>query len=887
MLSPLINIALFRDAIDNNHLILTANQRLASQIHQAWGQLKQAETSVWSMPRVMSMEHWLTQCWHQLQDQNHPLVQGLAEVGHFQSLYYWERAIAKHEQQSNTSYATMANNCLDLLQRWDLTTDDIPYTTASVDKFRIWANSYKSLLEDNQLVSRATTWALVKEGFSQGALPPEALIALYGFQSISPLQTAVIESAANQTVDIHSSDKNISTVKVNCPDASSELESATKWAAGELVKNPNQRIGILIPDLNQTIQRSARVINEALAFYKCPTAVNISAGIPLSESPLIRSALDLLSLFNYKQPLDYWLRQLYCPFSLFEELPIQFKVDCDLALRDNQSYELSIDKFIQIIRHNESKITPTESVRAALDSLYAAYELLKKKSSGRQTFTDWSVFFKQFIALLGWPGTKELNSLEYQQHQQWQQLLAKYCELDSLGIEFGRTAALNYLQRMASEQIFHPQTGDAPLQILGLLEASGLVFDQLWVIGSHSENFPSAQSMDPLLPAQFQRAQAMPHSVPEKELHIANELIRNYKANAKKLIFSWPLQDNESSLEASPLIEDFPLVELDNLVPSHSQLAPWLTQDYQCQLIVDTAPPFNAEVESIRGGSGILKNQSTCPFNAFAIHRLGAEPLKEPLLGLSPMVRGNLVHEILYRLWAIWKSSQQLTQLSASEISDEIDRQVEAVLTEQGPQNPILLGTRYKQLEHQRLAKLIRQWVELEKTRPSFNVIAAEQKSSISFGQLTLSLQIDRIDSIEGKPVIIDYKTGNVSANDWLGERPKDPQLPLYLLASPTPLAGCTFAQLKSNKLKFNGLSETQLIPGTRVSDDWSIQVQQWQSAVHNLATEFIQGNSQLRVYNKTAFAYQNYLLPLNRWHEQEDITTQLRSSDGQLRQGN
>jgi probable DNA repair protein len=883
MLSPLINIALFRDAIDNNHLILTANQRLASQIHQAWGQSKQAEASVWPMPRVMSMEHWLTQCWHELQDQNHPLAQGLAEAGHFQSLYYWERAIAKHEQQPTSNFATMANNCLDLLQRWNLTIEDIPYSTASIDKFRHWANSYKRLLEHNQLVSTATTWALVKEGFCQGALAKEPLIALYGFQSISPLQTAVIETAGEKTIYIRSSDKNISTQKVCCIDANRELESAAKWAAGELAKNPHQRIGILIPDLNQTIQRAARVINEALASYNCPITVNISAGIPLSESPLIRSALDLLNLFNYKQPLERWIHQLYCPFSLFEDLPIQFKVDCELALRDHCSYQLSIDKFVQTIRHTESKITATDTVKAALDSLYKAYELLKKKSSGRQTFSGWAVFFEQFIALLGWPGTRELNSLEYQQRQQWQRLLATYCELDTMGIEFGRAAALNYLQRIASEQIFHPQTGDAPLQILGLLEGSGLVFDQLWIIGAHSENFPSAQPMDALLPAQFQRAQAMPHSVPEKELHIANQLLRDYRANAKKLIFSWPLKDNESTLETSPLIKDIPPVELDKLVPSHSQLAPWLIQDYQCNLIVDTAPPFNAQVESIRGGSGILKNQSTCPFNAFAIHRLGAEPLKEPLLGLSPMVRGNLVHEILYRLWKGWKTSQQLSQLSAAEISDEVDRQVDAVLTEQGPKNPVLLGIRYKQLEHQRLVKLILQWLELEKTRPSFNVIATEQRASISFGQLKLSLQIDRIDSIDGKQVIIDYKTGNVSANDWLGERPKDPQLPLYLLANPTPLAGCTFAQLKSNNLKFNGLSESQLIPDIRVSDNWSLQVQEWQSAADNLASEFIQGNSQLRVYNKTAFAYQNYLLPLNRWHEYEAIRTQLKSSDRQL----
>ena len=52
------------------------------------------------------MEHWLSDCWHQLQDQNHPLTKGLASIGQMQSLYYWEYVIAQ-QGQPDYSFAPM------------------------------------------------------------------------------------------------------------------------------------------------------------------------------------------------------------------------------------------------------------------------------------------------------------------------------------------------------------------------------------------------------------------------------------------------------------------------------------------------------------------------------------------------------------------------------------------------------------------------------------------------------------------------------------------------------------------------------------------------------------------------------------------------------------
>ena len=187
------------------------------------------------------------------------------------------------------------------------------------------------------------------------------------------------------------------------------------------------------------------------------------------------------------------------------------------------------------------------------------------------------------------------------------------------------------------------------------------------------------------------------------------------------------------------------------------------------------------------------------------------------------------MHEILYRLWNSWKSSKVFCALTDIQVNEQISKTTDKVLTEQASNNPILLGDNFRQLEKQRLCKIIAQWLEIERQRQPFEVIATEQKKQITFGELSISLIMDRLDSVDGKSLVIDYKTGSVKANVWLGDRPKDPQLPLYILATKPQPIGCTFACLKGNEQKFLGVSEDSILPGVKPSDDWELQQQEWQ----------------------------------------------------------
>lgn len=52
--SPLIDITLFQDAIENDVVIITANQRLANQIHQVWGSI-----NIWQSRRLDNTSHYV------------------------------------------------------------------------------------------------------------------------------------------------------------------------------------------------------------------------------------------------------------------------------------------------------------------------------------------------------------------------------------------------------------------------------------------------------------------------------------------------------------------------------------------------------------------------------------------------------------------------------------------------------------------------------------------------------------------------------------------------------------------------------------------------------------------------------------------------------------
>ena len=99
--------------------------------------------------------------------------------------------------------------------------------------------------------------------------------------------------------------------------------------------------------------------------------------------------------------------------------------------------------------------------------------------------SQWSARFTELLKAIGWANGRPLSSEEYQATEAWRELLGAFATLDTVAESMSVANAVIQLRQMAGQRMFQPQSGTVPVQVLGILEASGLQFDVLWVMGLH------------------------------------------------------------------------------------------------------------------------------------------------------------------------------------------------------------------------------------------------------------------------------------------------------------------------------------------------------------------------------------------------------------------
>jgi RecB family exonuclease len=258
----------------------------------------------------------------------------------------------------------------------------------------------------------------------------------------------------------------------------------------------------------------------------------------------------------------------------------------------------------------------------------------------------------------------------------------------------------------------------------------------------------------------------------------------------------------------------------------------------------------------VGGGSGLLEDQSQCPFRAFARRRLLVEPLGTFGVGLSAADRGSLLHAALHALWGELGDHASLLARDDAALAAAVDAAVGAALESIPGRLRRALGTTYWRLEQQRLGGLLREWLEVERLRADFVVSQREQQVSLQLGQLCIRLRVDRIDSLpDGSRLVIDYKSGLCKVQDWIGARPAKPQLLLYGIAAPGAAGALAFAQIRPRDCRFVGLGSVAAAPGIQTdiekavrgrmdAADWEALNQRWRENLEALAQAFVAGEA-------------------------------------------
>ncbi|MBV9761101.1 MAG: PD-(D/E)XK nuclease family protein [Acidobacteriaceae bacterium] len=815
-----------------NAVVVTPSPLLAAVAAEqaAARQMAQGRESWQRMP-VYSVDAWLAACWQQ--------ARYAAEVGVLlspaQEQALWHGIVEQeHPHLFDTNAAArLARRAARLAAEWRIPIDgELWGEQEDARQFQIWHGRFRSACREQGWITRADLWRLVPRWIEDGACRREETI-FAAFETRSPAFEKIRRAIGGAVLDTDGWGQRAQARPAKHFDTfADEIEYAARWARAAFEQKPAHSIAVFVPDLSANrscVQRlfenvlyPARVLSNRGA----ENSVFHIAAAPLGEHPIVVNALLSLELARPRIHHADAEAILRSPFIAGAGAERSARARADLELRKRRDLDVTLDDLDLV-----SGKCPL------LARAWAAVRRVKRKMPKQAELPVWSEFFADLLKAVGWPGDAALSAPEQEAVEQWNEALSR---LAALGLVTGREpydGALAHLRRLLTAS--GPEQGDwlSPIQILDAASAEALRFDRALVTGMSDEMWPPLNELSPLIPLRLLRSHDVPGSTPQSLGAIRERMARNlfecapgvaatYSGRLSPMAARWtkPGGGEDRAWRGKLARRSFPPAPLDERQ--------------------DTNAPAYAARDVARGGTGLIRAQSLCPFRAFAEYRLQAKTPEDACFGFDARDRGGFVHRALQLVWQRLRNSQELRAMPEAELRVLVQEAVfEAVADDQSSPLHHLASA----AERERLEELILDWLRVERGRKqAFTVETVEQDRYYEMAGLRLKLRVDRIDRLaNGRVLLIDYKSGKQSRNKLNCPRPPEPQLLVYASAMEDEVDGVFFGELKPREPRAVGYSREKHFEGmsvTAMKAGWNTFLQNAEAEVAKLASEFVSG---------------------------------------------
>ncbi len=868
--------------------LVTGNSRLARVLAGQYGQWRITRGDrQWRSPDILSWNAWLDRLWETASLQG---IEGTSRAvpGERQLLDLWQSVLRDDPRARQLlrpeSLASRLRDTRSLVADWRL---DLHHACWFGDEnenhgaFTHWNRAFEALCQRHNWIPPEDRTALLARAAQHLDTGSGAGTGFLGFDEFNPAQQELLAALkdAGQSVFTLAITPATGSVRLwKSRNGKEELQQMARWVRYWFEREPASRIGVVVPDLQDRRAEIERHLGEILlpgaGANHHPKPWNISMGLPLTRVPMIESAFDLLRLLDGRIGIQDVGRVLRSPWFRGGCSERNSRALLERCLRDNYPRQLKLSEVSyragELRKHdrNHQELPPDQFEARpwnspVLNGVINTLTRFEKDSRGARAPSAWAEAIDGLLSQVGWPLVDEPgaeqeppeHSETWQAFENWQEGLRELASLDATVSSMGRQAAIKQLQQVCRDRIFQPRTPPATIQVLGLYEVSGLRFDHLWVLGLHNDNWPPTAQPNPFIPGLLQKKAQLPHSSPQRELEVARSVTRRLLETAADCVFSYPGQIDGEDVLPSPLLTVDPVQpaeEIEGWQGSNWQIAINQAEPPGIEPLHFPGPPGHG---TARGGSSILKHQALCPFRAFASNRLGAIGLETPVDGISPMLHGSLMHRVLEIFWMETRTLDGLLSLDDEALDARIHRSVEQVVNEE---RSLQDRPEFREVEGNRLARLAAACLELEKSRGPFEVVGFEKEILQEIEGQPIRLIIDRIDRLPGgENVIIDYKTGKVDPKKWFGDRPEDPQLPLYAISAETRPAAIAFAVIRDEECLYRGVvSKEGIFPGLppgngarnaviiEAGQNLPVTIENWRGTLHRLMADFLAGDA-------------------------------------------
>ena len=772
------------------------------------------------LPLILSWQQYLKYYW-----QSQQLNSNLRLIDSIEQHYLIESVL---KQNNQTTHSRLIN---EVVKNYDYCTNhliNLKILTQSkvqiCEAFVQWIDQYQQAKKDLELIDINDLATLLLNEKDTLKTPH-----IYGFKTLTPLQQQVFESLNFQ--EIYSEYSN-NTVQKCFDNTNSEITQAALWAKQQQAKNPNHSIVVVCPNLNELRHQLNSTFDQVFNDLLIETgrkSYNISLGLPLSQYAFIQNIVNIFELNNQISTEEIHT-------DLFNKV---------ITSVYTKGYQL--ERSTRHLLANKAKSLALETIKLELleeelSQCPILLDIIKTLDSDKktQTLSTHLLGFNHTLTHWGLATDRNLSSGEFQLLNKYLSSSLKLNQLSLHQKKCSAKTAINILKDLINQVIFQPQSSKANIQIIGSLEAEGLRFDQAWVMGMTHDFLPAKLNAPRFITSVIAAHHQIPHSNYELIQSDSKNTLKNLQSLAKNVIFSYAKSHLESEQLPSPLLN----FKVNTLPQSEIKASPINIET------IDDNVADKFESGAVKSGVTLLKNQMACAFKGF-VHRLDIEYYDDPHIGLDRREQGNIIHNALQYIYQAVNSQEALLKLNQSELNTLIDQKLYAALKRHPDSN-------FKKIEKTRLNKLLHKFIETDKSREDFRVLATEQSIHVDIAGLNFNTRLDRLDEVSnGDKIVFDYKTGSTSTAKWCGQSIVEPQLPIYSISN--NIQGAAFIELNSNAISFKGLSkDPDSIPkqSRRSScQEWDEQLGIWTQKLNQASQDFQSGQAQV-LPNKTACDY-------------------------------
>ena len=777
-------------------LHLTSTGRLARRLRV---RLRPADGSPgWEPPAILTLNAWCENAWTDAWQETAPAPELVR-------MNLWRRITDSmpppESLHTDLSLCRLLDETFETLIRHRLDPLSGAPSTSLVDWRRGISRTFRSRLAAQSFFHPSELPLKVADLLSRKLIPCPETIVLHGFESPAPIEQDLFAFLGSIASVRHGEEPSFGESRVEAfalPSRDQEVKYLVLRLADDVRSIPLHRIGVIVPvldDYKAMIERDMKDVmgdNPPAGFQW----YNITRGVPVSETALVRAALLPLRLALEGQPRELLTALICSPY-----------YGCwagrrhEFARADRVWRERGVERGVRLMYRMLRRVNPSLhddliTVDQGLVLRFCGMNFREKKS-----VRHWISSLLELWDGLGFPVLSDEKDhvdrrhLEEIVHDMRRYLGGTMMDGYEFHAWFVHEAGIKTAQIRASEE--------AGIQIMGMIESRDIDFEKIYLIDMNDRSLPRPARPLPLLDSPERRH--IQGGTAESQYRFARTMFDRITRQAPHIVLLRAEQDGTTPLAPSPFWpKSYATVSLDlwNEPDPMWLRASWLSGAFQ-GLARREDSAFSGKTSDADGDAieetsahrsvlspARLKTALTCPYMYFAGEVLGIEPLEEFRSPVAPKERGRRLHRVL----ASFTKELRERDISPDEDADAAIQLLDKCI---GSELADVAGDPGWQVERERWLDtgisrapgLLRAWVDEEAAwrRDGWRTLAEEaafEELSLTEWPFSVRGRIDRIDGrADGSFHLWDYKTGRVPAPGSVLNDFSEPQLPLYLLA--------------------------------------------------------------------------------------------------------